>query len=209
MKLSYLLLSAFVFLPIANASNCFECNGLRFGISGSAGATRYNNVYSNDGKSILGRLSLETNYDVSESLSLGLEIGVQNGNTLRLNIPKPLLDILGGEPVSVVVKPLMDALITLKTMPFDNPGIFGFLKGGLAYRQLQVDRNEVNDLTKINPELQLGLGYGMTDNSALFIAYQHIFGSNPNYQINPLTETGHIENVPSQNSLFLGISILF
>lgn len=198
-----------LFTQTANANTCFDCNGLRWGFSGSIGATNYRQAYANDGQSILGRLSLNAQYDVTESLNVGLDIGVQNGNTMRLDIPKPVLDMLGGEPITVVIKPLLDALVTIKVTPFDNPGLFGFVKGGIAYRQLQVDRNEVNNLTKTNPELQVGLGYGVSDNGALFLGFQHVFGSNPNYQVNPLTETGYIKALPSQDSILMGLSILF
>ncbi|HFR9807935.1 TPA: hypothetical protein ACHYN4_000348 [Legionella pneumophila] len=209
MKIHYLFLGLALFSPLTQASNCFDCKGLRFGISGSTGATQYHHAYAHDGQSVLGRLSLEAQYDVSELLSTGLEIGVQNGNTMRLDTPKPTLDVLGGEPVGIVIKPLIDALLTLKVTPFDNPGVFGFVKGGLAYRQLQVDRNEVNDLAKTSAELQVGLGYGMSDNSAFFLGYQHVFGSNPNYQVNPVTETGYIEGIPSQDAILLGLTIVF
>lgn len=209
MKINYLFFGMAFFSHLSTATTCFDCNEFRFGVSGSMGASNYHETYANDGKSILGRLSLEVQHDVSESLSLGVEIGVQNGNTMRLNISKPILDVLGGEPVGVVIKPLLDVLATLKVTPFDNPGLFGFVKGGVAYRQLQVDRNEVNDLAKINPEIQVGLGYGMNDNAALFLVFQHVFGNNPNYQANPLTETGYIQGLPSQDSILMGLSILF
>ena len=204
-----LLIVSALFVQAANANTCFDCNGFRLGVSGSIGATNYQQAYANDGQSILGRLSLNAQYDVTESLNIGLEIGVQNGNTMRLDIPKLELDMLGGEPVTVAIKPLLDALGTLKVTPFDNPGLFGFVKGGIAFRQLQVDRNEVNNLTKINPELQVGIGYGVKDNGTLFLSFQHVFGSNPNYQVNPLTETGYIEGLPSQDSILMGLSILF
>lgn len=204
-----LLIVSALFIQAANANNCFDCNGLHLGVSGSIGATNYQQAYANDGQSILGRLSLNAQYDVTESLNVGLEIGVQNGNTMRLDIPKPELDMLGGEPVTVVIKPLLDVLGALKVTPFDNPGLFGFIKGGIAFRQLQVNRNEVNNLTKISPELQVGIGYGVKDNSSLFLGFQHVFGSNPNYQVNPLTETGYIEGLPSQDSILMGLTILF
>ncbi|HAU0230588.1 TPA: hypothetical protein ACT9K7_001839 [Legionella pneumophila] len=209
MKSHYVFLIVALLASQPAASNCFDCSNTRVSISGSTGVAFYNDAYARDGQSILGRLSLELQREFSESLSLGLEVGMQNGNTMRLDIPKPVLNTLGGEPVSVVVKPLLDALATLKITPFDNPGLFGFVKGGIAFRQLQVDRNEVNDLVRLNPELQAGLGYGLSDNGAFFVGYQHVFGKNPNYQVNPLTETGHIENLPSQHSILLGFSILF
>jgi len=106
-----------LFTQVAYAHDCFECNGPRLSISGSMGATNFQQAYANDGQSILGRLSLNGQYELTESLNLGLEIGVQNGNTMRLNISKPTLDMLGGEPVTVTIKPLFDTLVTLKVKP--------------------------------------------------------------------------------------------
>ncbi|HHU0103065.1 TPA: hypothetical protein ACT9NQ_000781 [Legionella pneumophila] len=209
MKYAFWIAAALLSAPIANANSCFDCSGFRWGLSGSTGATYYHDAYAHDGQSILGRLSVNLQYEASESLRPGLELGVQNGNTMRLDTPKPIRDALGGEPVEILIKPMLDVLLTLQMFPFDNPGLFGFVKGGLAYRQLQVDRNEVNDLAKTSPELQVGLGYGMTDNSAFFVGYQRVFGHHPNYQINPATETGYLEAIPDQDSLLLGLSIVF
>ncbi|OJY25360.1 MAG: hypothetical protein BGO90_00910 [Legionella sp. 40-6] len=197
-----------LFTQVVHANDCLECNEPRLGISGSIGATNFQQAYANDGQSILGRLSLNGQYELTESLNLGLEIGVQNGNTMRLNISKPVLDMLGGEPVTVTIKPLFDTLVTLKVKPFNSLDLLGLLKGGLAYRQLQVDRNEVNNLEKIDPELQTGLEYRVNENGSLFLTFQHVFGRNPNYQVNPLIETGYIEELPSQNSILIGLSVL-
>lgn len=181
---------------------------LSWGISGSLGLTHYDSVYGNDGQSVMGRLSLSTQYNLSCFLGLGLDAGIQNGNTMRLDIPKSILDELGGEPVSILVKPMIDILLTAQFTPFEDERIFGFLKGGMAYRQAQVDRNEVNDLSQFNPELQAGIGYKLNDNLALHIEYQRVFGGNPNYQVDFLTETARISNIPTQQAVLLGLSII-
>lgn len=188
---------------------CSNCDmPLTWGFTGSLGMTQYDSVYSNDGQSVLGRLSLNTQYSVSPFVALGLEAGIQNGNTMRLDISKPILDELGGEPISITVKPLIDLLITAQITPFEDEAFFGFIKGGVAYRQAQVDRNEVNDLSQFRPELQAGIGYKLGDNLSLNIAYQHVFGSNPDYQVDAVTQTAHIANIPTQRALLLGLSIL-
>jgi hypothetical protein len=62
--------------------------------------------------------------------------------------------------VGIIVKPTLDILLTAR-MQFtpDCRPVFGFLKGGMAYRVAQLDRREVNDLTKYSPEVQAGIGY--------------------------------------------------
>ncbi|HIF0302651.1 TPA: outer membrane protein [Legionella pneumophila] len=188
---------------------CSDCDMLlSWGFSGSLGLTHYDSVYNNDGQSVMGRLSLNTQYNLSSFFALGIDAGIQNGNTMRLDIPKSTLDELGGEPVSILVKPMIDILVTAQITPFEDERIFGFLKGGVAYRQAQVDRNEINDLSQISPELQAGIGYKLNDNLALHIEYQHVFGGNPDYQVDFLTETARISNIPTQQAVLLGLSII-
>lgn len=188
---------------------CSDCDmPLSWGFSGSLGLTHYDSVYNNDGQSVMGRLSLNTQYNLSSFFALGIDAGIQNGNTMRLDIPKSTLDELGGEPVSILVKPMIDILVTAQITPFEDERIFGFLKGGVAYRQAQVDRNEVNDLSQISPELQAGIGYKLNDNLALHIEYQQVFGGNPDYRVDSLTETARITNIPTQQAVLLGLSIL-
>ena len=204
-KITFLL--ATLWFGCANA--CSNCDGLlSWGFSGSLGLSRYDFVYNKDGQSTIGRLSFNTQYIASDFLALGLEVGVQNGNTMRLDIPKPTLDLLGGEPVTIIVKPMVDLLVTAQVTPFDDVGFFGFIKGGVAYRQLQVDRNEVNDLSKTSPELQAGVGYKINDNLALHMEYQQIFGNNPYYQVNELNETATIANIPTQKAVLIGLTLI-
>lgn len=210
MKKINLLFAILCFGYLHTSSACSGCDlPLSWGFSGSLGFSQYDSVYKDDGQSVMGRLSFNTQYNLSEFVALGLEAGIQNGNTMRLNIPRPILDELGGEPVSIMVKPMIDLLVTTQITPFEDERWFGFVKGGIAYRQAQVDRNEVNDLSKTNPELQAGIGYKLNDNLAFHIEFQQVFGSNPDYQVNPLTETASIANIPSEKAVLLGLSIIF
>lgn len=191
------------------ASACSNCDmPLRWGFSGHLGFTRYDTVYLNDGQSVIGRLGINAQYPCSDLFALGIEVGGQNGNTMRLDIPKLTLDLLGGEPVSLTVKPMVDILGTLEVVPYEEMGLFGFIKGGVAYRQAQVGRNEVNDLSQTSPELQAGLGYKMNDNLALHVTYQQIFGNDPDYQVNWVTQTATIAHIPTQKSVLLGLSLI-
>lgn len=208
MKKRWFLLWLACFFTSLHAKDCFDCAPFYWGISGSFGGTVYQNSYADDGKSALGRLALEAQYAVNDIIHLGLESGLQNGVRMRLAIPKPLLDILAGEPIHATIKPSIDLLATLKLTPFES-SVFGYAKGGIAFRQLQVDRNEVNDVSETTPELQVGIGYGFSDNSYLFVGYQHLFGHDINYQVDSLTERGHLDHIPGQDSLLIGVSILF
>ncbi|MBA2710176.1 MAG: outer membrane beta-barrel protein [Tatlockia sp.] len=209
MKKIIFLIAALSVCFFGRSNACTHCDSsFNFGFSGSVGLTRFDSVYQNDGQSVLGRLSLNSQYALSDFLALGIDLGVQNGNTMRLSISKETLDLLGGEPVSINVKPMVDLLLTAQIIPFEDGGFFGFVKGGLAYRQAQVDRNEVNDLSKFSPELQAGFGYKINDNLAIHLAFQQVFGGNPDYKVNPITERATITNIPSQKAVLLGLSLI-
>ena len=209
MKKITCFIAALYFGWFSSANACADCDmPVNWGFSGSLGITHYDSVYNHDGQSAIGRLSFNAQYLFSDFAALGLEVGVQNGNTMRLDIPKPTLDLLGGEPVSLLVKPMVDLLVSAQITPFEDVGFFGFIKGGVAFRQVQVDRNEVNDLSKTNPELQAGLGYKLNNNLAFHIEYQQVFGGNPDYQVEPLTETASISNIPTQKAVLFGLTLI-
>lgn len=195
---------------ISSAHACIDCDDLpiRWGFSANLGATQYKAMYLQDGQSALGRLSLESRYPFSEFASIALEAGIQNGNAMRLALPKSTLDLLGGEPVFIHVKPMIDVLLSAQIKPMEDLGFFGSIKGGIAFRQMQVDRNEVNDLSKVSPEIQAGLGYQINDYMAIHFHYQHVFGGDPNYQVNETLTSATISNIPSQNSVLLGLTLI-
>lgn len=197
-------------LSLSMAINtAFADDRIIWGLSGSVGMTHYAEAYAHDGKSALGRLGLEVNYLLNELFQAGIEGGIQNGNRMRLNVPKSVLDDLGGEPIHITLKPTIDLLATLKLAPMDSC-LMGFIKGGVAYQQLQVDRNEVNDVSQMTPELQAGVGFHFLDTSALlFAGYQHLFGQAAGFEINPMTERGYIRHIPAQSTVFIGASIRF
>jgi hypothetical protein len=66
----------------------------------------------------------------------------------------------------------------------------------------------VNDLSQISPELQAGLGYKINDYLAIHIEYQHVFGGDPYYQVNELTQTETIANIPTQKAVLLGLTLI-
>jgi hypothetical protein len=139
----------------------------------------------------------------------GIEAGVQNGNTLRLNIPKESIDILGGVPIEAQIKPMLDVLIDVKTATLADTPIIGWFKGGVAYRQLTVDHAEVNNLSEFAPEIQAGLGYQFNDQATITIGYQLIWGKNPELTVNPLAEIGVLNYLPTQQAVMIGFSFGF
>ena len=133
--------------------------------------------YKNDGQVAQGRLTLGIHAVDYNSLSFGAEVGVQSGNDMRLSASSSIISAAGGLPIQSTLKPFVDLLITVKGRLSMAYPLFGILKGGIAYRQLQLnDRTSSQDgLRKVDGELQLGLGYNVTNHVMLSAFYQGIY----------------------------------
>jgi hypothetical protein len=114
-------------------------NSHPWSVTASLGYTNYQSMYSDDGQTALGRLAIGKELFTRKYLIFGLEIGVQSGNTMRLNVPQITLDEIGGLPNQSTVKPTLDLLATAKIQPLGSSQFFGEIKGGIAYRQWQAD----------------------------------------------------------------------
>lgn len=179
-------------------------------VIGSIGYTNYQNMYLNDGQTAVLRLALGRDLFKVNLWTIGLEGGVQNGNTMRLYAPQSTLDILGELPIQTTVKPLIDLLFTLKAPPFSKTPFIPLFKGGLAARRWQFsDRDSINNLSKIGGEVQAGFAYPINKRINLSVLYQGIFGSNPDFQVNAAAETGHVSDIPIQNGVLLSLSAAF
>ena len=189
-------------------------------IIGGLGYTWYNNFYNGgaaaddsaqaaigDGQTALARFAIARDFGAFKTLRLGVEIGVQGGNTARLDIPQSTINDLGGLLPQVTIKPMLDLLATASWQPVESIPLFGLIKPGIAYRRLQVnDRVTFNDLSEVAFELQVGLGMHISDRAILSLNYQGILDNNTTYTINTSTLTGHISNIPRQNGLLLNLS---
>lgn len=189
-------------------------------VIGSLGYTWYNNFYHGgvtadasaqtaigDGQTALERFAIARDLGAFKTVRLGVEIGVQSGNTARLNIPQSTIDSIGGLLPQVTIKPMLDLLAIASWQPMENSPLFGLIKPGIAYRRLQVnDSDSFNDLSEIAFELQAGLGMHISDRASLSLNYQGIFDNNTTYTVNTTTFTGHISNIPRQNGLLLSLS---
>ena len=130
---------------------------------------------------------------------------------MRLNASQDIIEATGGLPIQTTLKPFVDALITLQYQFYASRPTFAILKGGIAYRQLQLDdRSSAQDnLNKVNGEFQAGLGFGVTQNVSITALYQGIYSaSNPGVGIN---STGDItvSQIPAQQAGLLGVEYCF
>lgn len=177
-------------------------------ITGSLGYAGLNGSNNGQGQSAVGRLGIgKVLRDYGRS-SLGLEMGVQNGTTMQLFIPQATQDELGGLPVTVAVKPLLDLLATWRITPVSTTAMFGELKLGAAYRRMDViNRETVNNKSQFAGEVQAGIGMPISDVATLSLLYQGIYGANVDFQANTLTDTGLIQNIPIQNGVLLSLNV--
>jgi hypothetical protein len=163
--------------------------------------------YQHDGQASQGRLSLGLRAAEFNCLSFGLEAGVQSGNDMRLTASTALIDATGGLPIQATLKPFLDLLVTVKAHLLEDHPLFGILKGGIAYRQLQlVDRSSAQgDLQRVNGEVQAGLGYNITDHAMLTAFYQGIYaGGSAGVGLNAAGDVT-LSRIPTQQAGFLGL----
>ncbi len=175
----------------------------------STGYTNYSHMYAGDGQTPIARLAIARSFKTTAShWGFGIETGVQTGNTMRLENSQATFNLLGAfSPIQTTVKPMLDLLLTAKKSFSDNP-LFLIGKAGIAYRRWQFDNvNTINDLSEINAEAQMGVGYQINERTDLDFLYQGIFGGNPNFTANIATGTGHVSDIPIQQGACLSLSV--
>jgi hypothetical protein len=167
-----------------------------------------------DGQTPFERLAIAKDFGVwdygyLQYVRFGGEIGVQTGNIMRLGASQDTLDLLGGLPIQLNVKPTLDLLATASVQPMEGVPAFGVLKAGIAYRRLQIDeRVTVNDLSQVAFDMQAGIGMDVSEHGKLSLVYQGIFGGNTNFTVNTVTGTGHISAIPIQNGVLLNLAFM-
>ncbi|MDX2346001.1 MAG: hypothetical protein QNK11_03915 [Legionella sp.] len=178
-------------------------------VTASLGYTSFNSGTAGTGQTPIGRFAIGKSFcDIGQS-SIGAELGVQNGNTMRLFIPQSTLDNLGtGLAVSATVTPMLDLLGTLRTSFSASSPVFSDLKLGVAYRRLYVQsRSDINNKFQFAGEVQAGFGVAIADTSTLSILYQGVYGSSLGFTADSVSATGQIKNIPVQNGLLISLNI--
>jgi hypothetical protein len=208
------LISVLISLP-AFATTDYKSNNMvpawltsRVYMGAYGGYGTIDGAYENDGDFTQGRLSLGLNAYQYQRAMFGAEIAVQSGNSMRLQVSPAVLAALGGLPVQVTLKPFVDLLVTVKGQITDRFPLIAFLKGGIAYRQMQLnDRISSKDyLSQVNGELQAGLGYKLTEYATLTAFYQGIYSkSSAGVSVDPTGEFTYINQIPTQQAGFVGI----
>jgi hypothetical protein len=185
----------------------------QFSVGAFGGYGAINGAYGQDGNFSQARLSGDYMFHLErfQNVWLGAELGVQSGNTMRLKASQNIMNSTGGLPVQSVLKPFVDLLVSTKISLSDTSPFSLILKGGIAYRQLQLqDRTSISDtLGKVNGEFQAGLGYNLTEHVAVNLTYQGIYNTNnAKVSINNAGDIA-IAQIPTQQAGFLGVVYSF
>ncbi len=175
----------------------------------SIGFTDYNHMMEKDGQTPLLRLGFGKRLFFVSGAAVGLELGIQNGNTM--DVDTTAFPETGGLPVSTTVKPTLDLLATVKTGTLGHHPFFLLAKGGVAYYHWQFDNNDVmKNQIKLATEAQAGVGYIINDFFDLSLLYQGIFGGNPNLHLeNDYSNRLTMNNIPVQHGVLLSLSFNF
>lgn len=208
MKKILLMLCGFISISNHAYAFCFEENCKPWIVAGAFGISSFPELNPHEFNSV-GRLSVGRVLHTQTYWQLGIEAGVQNGSTHRLEFPKEDIDALGGVPIDIELSPMLDFLVSFRTETFQEIPVFTWLKAGVMYRQMKVDRPSVNNLNDFSPEIQAGFGYRINEYATVNLGYQYIWGNKPSLTINPVEETGVLQHIPSQQALMLGFSFNF
>lgn len=197
-------------MPVFAHENPYEANNWwlpKISMGAYGGYGTINGAYGNDGQYAQGRLNLGFSMWNYNCIGFGLELGVQSGNDERLYATNDVITITGGLPVQATLKPLVDLLLTVKGQFLPGVPVVGILKGGIAFRQLQLmDRNSSHDnLRKVNGEFQAGLGVNISRHAMLTTLYQGIYNNgNASVSVNGVGDTT-IGRIPTQQAGLLGV----
>jgi hypothetical protein len=173
----------------------------------SFGPGKYPYSFNKDKSTAVGRFALGNELLLAGSYALGLELGLQNGAHLKLDIPKTTLALMSWLPARTTLAPMPDFLMTAKSDSIGSSLLFAELKGGVAYRHWAIHHDSVQVISKIACEIQAGLGYPITTLANLSLLYQGVFGGNPKLQFSPNNTMEHVSNIPPLHAVLLGLSV--
>jgi hypothetical protein len=112
---------------------------------------------------------------------------------------------LGGTSVMTTLKPEFDMLLTYRRDLKDGD-TFGYAKAGGMYRHMTFDRGTINDLQKINFEIQVGVSHKIAENLSISFGYQGVFSNGLGLRTSAVTMTGEVKNIPSQHGALLSLN---
>jgi hypothetical protein len=179
----------------------------------SAGYEHFNDAMSSDGYTGVARIALNRLLLRSGKFDFGLEASIQNGINMRPVVQQDVLSALGGTPILATIKPVIELLPTVSKRFSDTSPFVGFVKFGAAYRLMTFDRDTIPNISKISPDLHLGVAYTVSEHINLMMYYNIIFGGSPDITATmlplPANNQGKAANIPTQQGVLLGFSFSF
>lgn len=204
-KLLWCFMFCFSYPCFAAHDSCYA----PFTVDAALGFTSYSGTSNQENITASGRFSLGYTMMTQSFWQIGIESGIQNGANFILDLPKSAIDSLGGVPIEAQLKPVMDVLMSFKIELLNDTALAPIFKAGVAYRQLQTPRLELNELNLFSPEFQLGLGYRLNEQVTFSASYQYILGQTTQIEVNSEKETGHLRYIPSQQGVWFGVTYQF
>src|SRR3990172_8619355 len=141
------------------------------------------------------RISLGVSPIYWKALTLGAEIGIQSGNKMRLAISQEDSNTIVGGPINTAVKPIADLMGTLQLSLNAANTAFVMLKGGVAYRTMQFDRDSIPGKTQFNGKLQAGFGIKISSRTKLVAYYQGIYSGRLNFNVTKTSISNITESI--------------
>lgn len=178
----------------------------------SEGYGKIQGAYRQEGSGAFGHFTAGLKVMDREKFNLAVESSIQSGSTMRLNVDAATLAAIGSIYPKATLKPMLDLLLAFKVQLLpDHSSLVGIVKGGIAYRELSLDdrTSDHDSVRKINPELQLGLGYQVTQHSMLTLSYQGIYSKSDAGITLDENSNLNLERVPSQHAFVLGLEYSF
>ena len=179
------------------------------GIYGGYGSI--NNAYKSDGDFAQGRLAFGAHIKQWKQQVFGGEIGMQSGNSMRYILPTTTGSNLN-LPVQTTLKPVIDLLATMTAPLFFNESIHYIFKGGIAYRQLDMENaTSTRDiLNQVAGEFQAGLSFNINPHLIITAFYQGIYANNGAVVSTDANNNNfYLNHIPTQQTGFFGIEYQF
>lgn len=176
-------------------------------VTASFGNSKYQYINPNTKTRAVGRVALGNELLLAGDYALGVEFGVQNGHNITLSIPKETLAVLSWIPVHTTLGPMLDLLVTAKSDSIGDSLFFAQFKGGVAYRNWEINHLPAKDVSRVAGEIQAGFGYPISALANLSLLYQGILSGRPQYQFTAGETVSHVSNIPSLHALLLGFSV--
>lgn len=206
-----------LFLPLnSNAMNFKQVNfskvnewfsSTSFYIGAYQGYGYVSDMQHNDGQGAIGRLVFGMDVYKCNPLIIALELGLQNGRTMRHDPASNDVDADIDLPIQTTLNPVSDLMLSFR-IPLPCR-FYGILKGGLAYRQLQFyDDDYVDSINQLGGEFQAGFGYDLTESSRVVLYYQGIYADGGTSFTQHNNGKVSVSNIPTQQAGFLGFEIL-